>query len=60
MQFLVPGWEFDPKRPCLEGRGISPALTEPDILKDVEQQIQRVASAPAGTLVPVLRNPAKE
>jgi hypothetical protein len=30
------------------------------MLKDVEQQIQRVASAPAGTLVPVLRNPAKE
>ena len=36
------------------------AATEPDILKDVEQQIQRVVSAPAGTLVPVLRNPAKE
>ncbi len=36
------------------------AAGEPDILRDVEQQIQRVASAPAGTLVPVLRNPSKE
>jgi hypothetical protein len=36
------------------------AATEPDILKYVDQQIQRVAAAPAGTLVPVLRNPAKE
>ena len=36
------------------------AATEPDILADVQQQIQRVKSAPAGTLVPTLRNPAKE
>ena len=23
MQFLVPGWEFDPKRPALDREGIS-------------------------------------
>jgi hypothetical protein len=36
------------------------AADEPDILTDVEQQIERVKSEPIGTLVPVLRNPAKE
>jgi Dolichyl-phosphate-mannose-protein mannosyltransferase len=36
------------------------AADEPDVLTDVQQQIQKVKSAPAGTLVPVLRNPAKE
>ena len=36
------------------------AADDPDVLKDVEQQIQRVEGAPVGTLVPVLRNPSKE
>jgi hypothetical protein len=35
------------------------AAQEPDILMDVEQQIQRVKTAPPGT-VSALRNPAKE
>jgi len=35
------------------------AADEPDILGDVERQIQLVRTAPAGT-VSALRNPAKE
>ena len=36
------------------------ATTDPDILEDVERQIQRVVSAPAGTVIPAMRNPSRE